>query len=144
MPMRNSPTEAIILVAVISASPGTMSLWKTPKLAMGASTAMMSNPSPATIAALRSDKLANLNVFTSVFILLSFVVLSCLPLDLNCLGLLDRVSTLLFQKLINDLLLYRLAHEFYHFHNGCDRSLGLFNHDAVTALLGKELQAVSR
>jgi hypothetical protein len=37
-----------------------------------------------------------------------------------------------------------LANEFYHLRDGYDRSLGLFNHDAVTALLGKELLAVRR
>src|SRR6266511_2682504 len=48
------------------------------------------------------------------------------------------------QKLTKNLLLYRLANEFNHLHYCCDRSLGLFNHDAVTALFGKELLAVSR
>jgi hypothetical protein len=51
---------------------------------------------------------------------------------------------LLNQNLTADLLLWHLANEFYHFHDGCDRGLGLFNHDTVTALFGKELLAVSR
>jgi hypothetical protein len=29
-------------------------------------------------------------------------------------------------------------------HDRCDRSLGLFNHNAVTAVVGKELLAASR
>src|SRR5215207_10240792 len=43
----------------------------------------------------------------------------------------------LIQKLINDLLLYRLANEFYHFHDGCYCRFRLFNVDLVTAFLGK-------
>ena len=43
-----------------------------------------------------------------------------------------------------NLLLCRLSNQLYHLHDGCDRSLGLFNHDAVTALFGKELLAVRR
>ena len=31
-----------------------------------------------------------------------------------------------------------------HLHDGCNRSLGLFNHDAVTALVGNEMLAFSR
>ena len=41
-----------------------------------------------------------------------------------------------------NLLLCRLSNQLYHLYDGCDHSLGLFNHDAVTALLGKELLAV--
>jgi hypothetical protein len=36
----------------------------------------------------------------------------------------------------------RLANQLYHLHDGCDRGFGLFNHNAVTALLCKELLAV--
>ena len=32
----------------------------------------------------------------------------------------------------------------YHFHDGCDGSLRLFNHDKVTAVICNELLAVSR
>jgi hypothetical protein len=35
-----------------------------------------------------------------------------------------------------------LSELLYHFYDGCDRSLGLINHDAVTALVCKELLTV--
>ena len=43
-----------------------------------------------------------------------------------------------------NLLLCRLSNQLYHLHDGRDRSLRLFNHDAVTAFFGKELLAVRR
>ena len=50
----------------------------------------------------------------------------------------------LIQKLTNDLFLYHLANEFYHFHDGFDCRFRLFNVDLVTAFLSKELLAVTR
>jgi hypothetical protein len=40
--------------------------------------------------------------------------------------------------------MYRLSNQLYHLHDGCNRSLGLINMDGVTALVRKELLAVSR
>jgi hypothetical protein len=44
-----------MLFAVFVTSPGTISLWRTPKLAIGARIAMMSKPRPATIADVRNE-----------------------------------------------------------------------------------------
>jgi hypothetical protein len=42
------------------------------------------------------------------------------------------------------LLLRCLTNLLDHLEDGCDRSLGLINHDAVTALVCNEMLAVSR
>jgi hypothetical protein len=70
-PMRNDPAEAMILSAVARASPRTTRFWKIERLAMPASMAFTSNPSPPAMAAVRSDMSVDREASSSVFILLS-------------------------------------------------------------------------
>ncbi len=48
MAARKTPAEARMLAVVAAASAGTMSVWRTPNWANGASTAMTRRPSPVT------------------------------------------------------------------------------------------------
>jgi hypothetical protein len=55
IPVRNSVVEAMIFSTVAFAFPDIISFCKIPNWTMGASVAMINNPKPAKIAAVRGD-----------------------------------------------------------------------------------------
>ena len=75
VPLRNSNSLAIILLAVVAASPGTIRFSKTKKLAKIAGIIMIRSPNPATIAALRGDISAIRFVISIPPNLLAFVIM---------------------------------------------------------------------